>query len=152
MIVVSSCLAGLQVRYNGSDSLNEKIKALIDKKEAVAVCPELLGGFQTPREPCEIKGGTGYDVLDGRAVVIDKSGADVTDLYVDGAYKTLAIVKQLQASTVVLKENSPSCGSSYIYNGNFDGEKQKGSGVTTALLRREGIEVISENDLTKSLL
>jgi uncharacterized protein YbbK (DUF523 family) len=91
-------------------------------------------------------------VLDGRAVVIDKSGADVTDLYVDGAYKTLAIVKQLQARTVVLKENSPSCGSSYIYNGNFDGEKQKGLGVTTALLRREGIEVISENDLTKALL
>ncbi|MDL0435021.1 DUF523 domain-containing protein [Niallia sp. SS-2023] len=152
MIVVSSCLAGLKVRYNGSHSLNVKIKELIDKKEAIAVCPELLGGFQTPREPCEIKGGNGYDVLDGHAIVIDKSGNDVTDLYVDGAFKTLAVVKQLQASTVVLKESSPSCGSSYIYNGNFEGIQHEGAGITTALLRRAGIKVISENELAKALL
>ncbi|MEM5010660.1 DUF523 domain-containing protein [Niallia taxi] len=147
MIVVSSCLAGMKVRYNGTDSLNEKITELIENERAVAVCPELLGGFQTPREPAEIKGGNGYDVLEGNATVVDKNGINVTELYLAGAYKTLEIVRKLQANTVVLKENSPSCGSSQIYNGHFEGVKCNGAGVTTALLRREGIQVISELEL-----
>lgn len=147
MIVVSSCLAGMKVRYNGTDSLDEKITELIENGRAVAVCPELLGGFQTPREPAEIKGGNGYDVLDGKATVVDKNGINVTELYLAGAYKTLEIVRKLQANTVVLKENSPSCGSSQIYNGNFEGVKCNGAGVTTALLRRDGIQVISELEL-----
>lgn len=125
MILVSSCLAGLQVRYNGTHSLDLKISKLIEENKAIPVCPELLGGFSTPREPAEIIGGNG-------------------ELYIKGAYTTLKKAKDVNATVVVLKENSPSCGNSMIYNGEFIGEKIAGNGVTTALLKRNGLQVISE--------
>ncbi|MFT8323332.1 MAG: DUF523 domain-containing protein [Bacillus sp. (in: firmicutes)] len=151
MIVVSSCLAGLMVRYNGTHSLDHKVQQLIQEKKAVAVCPELLGGFMTPREPAEIVGGDGQDVLEGKAKVLELGGKDVTALYIEGAYKTLKLAEDICATTVVLKENSPSCGSSFIYNGAFEGVKKEGMGVTTALLRNNGIKVISEEELTYML-
>ncbi|WNS81502.1 DUF523 domain-containing protein [Domibacillus sp. DTU_2020_1001157_1_SI_ALB_TIR_016] len=144
MIMVSSCLAGMKVRYNGTDRLDERIRQLVEEKKAVMVCPELLGGFQTPRPPAEIVGGTGEDVLDGRAKVIDQFGNDVTDMYVAGARAALKTAQEIGAEAAVLKENSPSCGSRAIYNGSFSGEKIAGAGVTTALLRRHGIRVLSE--------
>jgi uncharacterized protein YbbK (DUF523 family) len=151
LLLVSSCLAGLEVRYNGTHCLNEKISQLIDQKKAVSICPELLGGFTTPREPAEIMGGDGGDVLDGGARVIEKSGRDVTELYIKGAYAALKQAEELNASVVVLKEYSPSCGSSKIYNGAFAGQKMSGQGVTSALLTRNGIKVISEEGLGKLL-
>lgn len=144
MILVSSCLAGLEVRYNGTHCLNKEILQMLDENKAVTVCPELLGGFLTPREPAEIIGGDGFDVLDGKAWVIEKSGRDVTELYIKGAYATLSKAQDLDATAVVLKEFSPSCGSSMIYNGEFMGMKIAGNGVTTALLKRNGLRVISE--------
>lgn len=151
MIVVSSCLAGLKVRYNGSDSLDNRIKRLIVEGKAVTVCPELLGGFSTPREPAEIIGGDGDDVLNGQAKVVDILGRDVTELYIKGAYITLTKAQELGATMIILKEYSPSCGSAMIYNGEFKGKKSNGVGVTTALLRRNGLKVISEENLTDFL-
>ncbi|MFC3884467.1 DUF523 domain-containing protein [Bacillus songklensis] len=147
MIVVSACLAGIECRYNGTHSLDKKIKELVEQDKAILVCPEILGGFSTPRDSAEIIGGTGDDVLEGNARVIEKSGKDVTELYVKGAYKTLEVVRSVQATYVVLKEYSPSCGSAMIYNGTFTNAKIHGEGVTAALLRREGIKVISEQEL-----
>ncbi|USK92852.1 DUF523 domain-containing protein [Rossellomorea marisflavi] len=146
MLVVSACLAGMKVRYNGTDCLEDVIGEMVRSGKAVTVCPEILGGFQTPREPAEIQGGTGEDVLDGTARVVDRSGADVTEQYIAGAIETLAICRKMGATDIVLKENSPSCGSSMIYNGGFSGEKIPGEGVTTALLKRNGIKVWSEKD------
>ncbi|AIQ37381.1 hypothetical protein R50345_23740 [Paenibacillus sp. FSL R5-0345] len=146
MILVSSCLAGMKVRYNGTDCLDEMIQKLLNEDKAIAVCPELLGGFSTPREPAEIIGGNGEDVLAGTAKVVDRSGTDVTDMYLKGAYITLAKAQEVSATMVVLKENSPSCGSAMIYNGEFKGKKIAGNGVTTALLRKNGIEVTSEEN------
>ncbi|WP_350300364.1 DUF523 domain-containing protein [Peribacillus frigoritolerans] len=147
MILVSACLAGLEVRYNGTHSLDDGIMELMREKKAIAVCPELLGGFSTPREPAEIVGGEGGDVLDGKAKIIEKSGRDVTELYIKGANLTLLKAQEVGATLVVLKENSPSCGSATIYNGEFKGEKKGGNGVTAALLRRHGFIVISEEGL-----
>jgi uncharacterized protein YbbK (DUF523 family) len=147
MILVSSCLAGLEVRYNGSHCLDPKISTLIEGNKAIPICPELLGGFSTPREPAEIIGGNGDDVLDGKAKVVEKSGRDVTEMYLKGAYATLKKAKEVHAEVVVLKEYSPSCGSAMIYNGEFKSKKIIGNGVTTALLKRNGIQVISEEQL-----
>lgn len=146
MILISACLAGLKVRYNGTDSLDERIQQLVLENKAVTVCPELMGGFSTPREPVEIVGGDGEDVLAGKARVIEKSGSDVTELYLKGAYATLQKALELGATKVILKEYSPSCGSAMIYNGDFNGTKLVGVGVTTVLLRRSNIEVLSEED------
>lgn len=151
MTLVSSCLAGFAVRYNGTDSLEENVRKLLESGEAVAVCPELMGGFVTPREPAEIVGGDGDDVLDGAAQVIERSGADVTESYLRGAQLTLDQAREIGADTVILKENSPSCGSTAIYNGDFAGVKVAGHGVTSALLRRHGIRVLSENNYRKAL-
>ncbi|KMM37978.1 DUF523 domain-containing protein [Guptibacillus hwajinpoensis] len=148
MILVSSCLAGLKVRYDGLHSLNRNIRTLVEENNAIRICPELLGGFSTPREPAEIVGGNGEDVLNGKAMVIERSGKDVTKLYIKGAYTTLAKAIEIGATIIVLKENSPSCGSSMIYNGEFTGEKVLGNGVTSALLKRYGLRVISEKEFS----
>lgn len=148
MILVSSCLAGLKVRYNGTHCLHDKIQQMIKDGKAITICPELLGGLSTPREPAEIIGGTGEDVLDGKASVVDKSGNDVTEAFINGANETLKIALELEAKLIVLKENSPSCGSSMIYSGEFNGKKVAGNGVTAALLRRNGVRVVSEEDFT----
>jgi uncharacterized protein YbbK (DUF523 family) len=152
MILVSSCLAGLKVRYNGTHSLNNEITKLVEENKAITICPELLGGFSTPREPAEIIGGNGEDVLDGKAKVIEKSGKDVTELYIKGAYATLEKALEINATIVVLKENSPSCGSLKIYNGEFIGKKNEGMGVTSALLKRNGLRVISEEQFAETFL
>ncbi|KGE20192.1 DUF523 domain-containing protein [Paenibacillus wynnii] len=151
MLLVSSCLAGLEVRYNGTHSLNHRIHELVREGKAMMVCPELLGGLSTPREPAEIVGGDGEDVLNGTARVRIESGRDVTDAFIKGAYETLRIAKEVGASIVVLKQNSPSCGSTHIYNGEFSNTKIPGYGVTAALLIRNGIKVISENNLSEVL-
>ena len=148
---MSSCLAGLEVRYNGTHSLDNRIKKLLAEKKAIPVCPELLGGFSTPREPAEIIGGNGYDVLDGKAKVVEKSGKDVTELYIKGAYLTLEKALEVKATVIVLKEYSPSCGSEMIYNGEFKGKKIVGNGVTTALLKRNGLSVVSEGKFSDFL-
>ncbi|PLR95057.1 DUF523 domain-containing protein [Bacillus sp. T33-2] len=149
MILVSSCLAGMRCRYNATACLEKKIEELVDQDKAVMLCPEMLGGFTTPREPAEIIGGTGSEVLEGTARVVEKSGKDVTDLYIKGAYQTLEIAKKMKASAIILKEFSPSCGTKMIYDGSFGNKKVAGEGVTAALLKREGFNVMSEKDSVK---
>ncbi|CAG9612569.1 hypothetical protein BACCIP111899_01746 [Bacillus rhizoplanae] len=146
MIVISACLAGIACRYDGNDNLVAKIQELLEKEEAILICPEVLGGLPTPRTPAEIIGGNGDDVLNGTAKVIDQKGNDVTEIFIAGAYKALHQIKDLNPEYIILKERSPSCGSSVIYTGEFNGQKQDGYGVTTALFRRHGFTVISEDD------
>ncbi|QBD83568.1 DUF523 domain-containing protein [Ktedonosporobacter rubrisoli] len=137
-------MAGFACRYNGVAKPVEHISALVQEGQAIAVCPELLAGFSTPRRPAEIVGGTGEDVLDGKARIVDDSGDDVTEQFVAGAQRVLELVKTVGAHEAILKEGSPSCGSGYIYDGTFSGNQQPGNGVTTALLRRHGITIHSE--------
>ncbi|MFD0767376.1 DUF523 domain-containing protein [Bacillus sp. CGMCC 1.60114] len=151
MIVISACLAGIACRYDGNDNLVTKIQELLEKEETILICPEVLGGLPTPRTPAEIVGGNGDDVLNGTAKVIDQNGNDVTEIFIAGAYEALNQIKDLNPEYIILKERSPSCGSSVIYTGEFNGEKQDGYGVTTALFRRYGFTVISEDDFVKKI-
>lgn len=111
-------------------------------KNIIPICPEQLGGLTTPRLPAEIKDGNGEKVLDGLARVINKEGLDVTDNFLKGAYESLKIAEVLGAKKAILKERSPSCGVKQIYDGNFKGNLIKASGITAALLKSRGIEVI----------
>lgn len=151
LIVVSACLAGFEVKYNGSHNLNKKINEWFKEGKAIPVCPEVLGGLSIPREPAEIVGGSGEDVLDEKAKVITNTGKDVTMEFIKGAEETLKIMKDAGAKIIIMKERSPSCGSSMIYNGNFNGEKTAGNGVTAALLKRNGIIVVSEENYEQLL-
>ena len=111
------------------------------------VCPEQLGGLPTPRDPSEIIRLDGNAVIEGKTSVINNKRLDVTKKFKQGAMETLKIADLYGCKKAILKEGSPSCGSSLIYDGTFTGKKVSGVGVTTALLRQNGIEVISEKDI-----
>ncbi|MFH9350315.1 DUF523 domain-containing protein [Kitasatospora sp. NPDC017646] len=108
---------------------------------AVVVRPEGAGGLPTPRPAAEIVGGDGADVLDGRARVVDATGADRTAEFVAGARAALAAAEEAGARRAVLMARSPSCECGQVYDGTVSGEPRPGGGVTAALLRRAGFEV-----------
>ena len=145
-ILVSSCFLGTNCKYNGGNNKNEKILSVVKGIKCTSICPEVLGGLCTPREPAEIVGGDGITVLKGNAKVINSKGQDVTGQFVDGAYRTLQIAQEGDFKQAILKANSPSCGNENIYNGKFNGGKVKGMGVTAALLTLNGITVYSEKE------
>lgn len=151
MILISSCLVGHPVRYDGRSKTNVIFAELVAKRKAIHACPEMLGGLTVPRAPAEIVGGDGDDCLDGRARVITTDGTDVTAEFIAGAKQTLQYCKDYNVSTVVLKANSPSCGSNQIYDGSFSGQLKAGNGVTAALLRRHDIHVMSEDEFVNNL-
>lgn len=136
---------GQYCRYDGQT--NSEICSQLVKDRLLPVCPEQLGELPIPRPPAEITGGNGQDVLDGRACVKTKTGQDVTANFLLGARKVLAVARNHKITCAIFKERSPSCGSRYVYDGTFSGKLIKGCGVTTALLRKNDIEVFSEEDL-----
>lgn len=147
MIIVSACLAGVKCRYDGSGVPNGGVQKRMAEGRAIPVCPEQLGGCSTPRPAAEIQGGTGADVLEGKCRVMNNLGEDVTGKFIKGAEEVLEIAKAAGATKAILKARSPSCGRGAIYDGTFSGRRIPGNGVTVELLKRNGIEVITEDDL-----
>jgi uncharacterized protein YbbK (DUF523 family) len=151
-VLVSSCLLGERVRYHGGDALCES--AILDRWHAegrlVPVCPETTAGLPVPRPPAEIGGGDGHAVLEGQALVSDSTGLDVTASFVQGAQAMLELATRLGARLAVLKDGSPSCGSSYVFDGTFRGQRDRGQGVTAAMLSRAGIRVFNERELDEA--
>ncbi|WP_027626883.1 DUF523 domain-containing protein [Clostridium lundense] len=146
MIIVSACLCGVNCKYSGGNNLNNDILKLFKEGKAILVCPEQLGGLETPREPHEILQGTGESVLSGTGKVISKKGKNSTDNFVKGAYETLKIAQSCNAKVAILKAKSPSCGCGIIYDGTFSGNKKEGNGVTAELLIKNGIKVYTEEN------
>lgn len=143
MYLISSCLCGVNCKYSGGNNLNEKCLDLLKEGKAILVCPEQLGGLPTPRLPAEIIG-KAENILRGMDKVITKNNIDVTNEFLNGAKETLKIAKLYKISKAILKEGSPSCGVNYVYDGSFTGEKIKGNGLTTEILIKNGIKVISD--------
>jgi len=142
MDICSACLMGSKCRYDGEARPDEAIKARYEAGELKAVCPECLAKLPVPRCPSEIVGGDGEDVLDGRARVLAQDGSDRTAEFIEGAQKTLEAAKRCGATRAYFKSKSPSCGCGRIYDGTFSGVLRDGDGVTVALLKRNGIEVV----------
>ena len=135
MILVSACLCGVNCKYNGKNNLNEEMLELLKKGEVLLVCPEQMGGLETPRNPSEIK------IINNEVKVFMKDGRDVTENYKKGAEEVLRLAKELNINKAILKKKSPSCGCGEIYDGTFTGTLTKGNGITAALLLDNGIEV-----------
>lgn len=135
MILVSACLCGVNCKYNGKNNLNEEMLELLKKGEVLLVCPEQMGGLETPRNPSEIK------IINNEVKVFMKDGRDVTENYKKGAEEVLRLVKELNIKKAILKKKSPSCGCGEIYDGTFTGNLIPGNGITAALLLENGIEV-----------
>ena len=148
-MLVSACLLGLATRYDGGHCRLDGLWELAARGLIVPICPEVAGGLPTPRPPAECQGGDGAAVLDGRAAVRTCHGDDVTAAFLAGARAALEAARALGIRRALLKEYSPSCGSRWIYDGSFRSRLVPGQGVTAALLRRHGIEVLSEEEWEK---
>lgn len=150
-VLVSACLLGQPVRYDGRASGHpDLLQRWQAEGRVVPLCPEVAGGLPTPRPPAEIPGGQGAQVLAGQARVIAVSGEDVSEAFLAGAQLALALVRRHGIRVAVLKSGSPSCGNRLTYDGSFSGVKVPGEGVTTALLRREGVLVFNEMELDQA--
>ena len=153
MVIVSACLLGHRVRYDGTCAEVEShiLRRWAAEGRVVVLCPEVAGGLPAPRPPAEISGGRGGSaVLDGSATVIDATGRDVTTSFVRGAEHVLAVAQARGARIAVLKDGSPSCGSTYTSDGSFTGRRVPVPGVTAARLRDAGIRVFSEAQLAEA--
>jgi len=127
--LVSSCLLGLCTRYDGGVNINRSCLRQLKGSIWIPVCPEQLGGLATPRTPANIVGGSGLDVLTGKAMVVTEGGTDLTAQFIKGANQVLKIAKSQPIDHIFLKAKSPSCGV-------IDPQ-----GVTAALLAENGFQI-----------
>lgn len=137
IIGVSACLLGENCKYNGGNNESNKLKDYVKGHTVVAVCPEVMGGMPTPRDPAEIVGG----------VVRQKSGRSVDAEFRTGARAALKKIKDAGAELAILQSRSPSCGVKEIYDGTFTGHLVKGKGVFAAMIEEAGIRVVDVEDL-----
>jgi uncharacterized protein YbbK (DUF523 family) len=152
-VLVSACLLGEAVRYNGGDMRcdDDILQRWLREGRVISVCPEVVGGLPVPRPRAEIADGAdGMQVLAGNAKVFDSNGRDVTACLVSGAEQALERARARQIRVAVLKEGSPSCGTGHIFDGSFSGTRVPNHGVTAALLQQAGIHVFSEAQLAEA--
>ncbi len=149
-ILVSACLLGRPVRYDGrAKTLHHGLlKSWQEEGRVVPLCPEVAAGFATPRAPAEIEAGrSGPDILTGNARVLEDGGDDVTAGFRRGAEIALQTARNNGCRFALLTDGSPSCGSTFIYSGAFDGTARTGQGVVAALLSNDGIAVFAEDQI-----
>lgn len=140
-VLISACLLGESCRYDGKSKKVEGIEKLLNYFDLIPICPEVMGGLKTPRDPSEIKG----------LMVISKKGKNVTEEYNSGAYLASTIAHIKHVKLAVLKENSPSCGVYKIHDGSFTNKLISGEGITTKRLKKENIPVINEEEALELL-
>lgn len=129
---ISSCLLGINSKYNGGNNYNKIFKILEKNFIFIPICPEQTGGLSTPRVPAERL----------NSKVFNSEGKDVTYEFIKGAKESFKVLKITGANCAVLKSKSPSCGYSEIYNGNFTKTLIKEKGITAEYLEKKGIEII----------
>lgn len=150
-ILMSACLSGVLCGYDGTANGTYPSALYLlnrDNVKIVKFCPEDFS-FGTPREMCDIHGGTGVDVLAGKAKLLTESGKDWTDGIIKASEKMLDIAIKENIELAVMMDISAACGSQVIYNGNRFAENkvyQVGAGVCAAQLLRNGFKVISQRD------
>ena len=138
-VLISACLLGDNVKYSGGNNLTPELVTLLEKYKVniVKICPECFAGLPIPRVPSEILGDK----------VFSKDGRDITEEFLSGAEKTYQVAKNKEIDFAILKERSPSCGSSYVYDGSFSGKVIEGQGLTAKKLSKENIIIFSEENL-----
>lgn len=139
-ILVSACLLGHNVKYNGKNNFNKFVDALKNKYEIIPICPEVDGGLSIPRIPSEIRNNK----------VINQNNEDVTSFYLRGINRILDLIKNNKIEFIVLKEKSPACGVHFVYDGTFSHKLINGQGFLASHIAN--IPIYSENDIEKMLL
>lgn len=137
--LISACLCGQNCRYDGGSFDYPALRRLVDEGHALPFCPECAGGLPTPRVPCEI-----VCSPDNTRTVISRTGVDCTAEYQRGAELALALCREQGLVGAILKDGSPSCGATRIYDGTHTGRRIAGQGVTAELLAKSGIKLYTE--------
>lgn len=145
-ILVSACLLGLDTRYDGCCKKNNSVINFLSEQESIIipVCPEQLAGFSTPRPATQFSSGDGGSILSGAGTVVNRENKICNEAFIKGAEQVLAVARMNHCNQAIFKERSPSCGVHQVYRNDL---LVDGSGVTTALLKKQGILVFSENEL-----
>lgn len=148
-ILVSACLMGFKVRYNGREKAHmiAQLSRWHEEQRLVIHCPELAAGLPVPRPPAEIMSADGKDVMHGRARIYDVTGQDVTEHYQLAAWLALRTAQEAGCTAALLTDGSPTCGSHIIYDGSFSGIQTVGMGVAASLLSEHGIAVFSDTQI-----
>lgn len=79
--------------------------------------------------------------------MISKDGRDVTAEFRRGVEEALKLAGLAGCQEAILRSRSPSCGCGKIYDGTFSGTLTDGDGVFAALLKENGVRVLTEDDL-----
>ena len=142
-ILISACLLGDKVRYDGGSQFlfNENLQRWHQQGRLVSICPEVSGGLSIPRDPAEIQHHSQQ--------IITVKEVNVTAQFLLGAESALKLCQHHNIRYAIMKESSPSCGSTKVYDGSFSGSKIAGEGITSALLRKHGIAVYSEETIAE---
>jgi uncharacterized protein YbbK (DUF523 family) len=141
------------VRYDGAHkhSKSEVLRRWLEEGRVISICPEIAGGLPVPRPPAEVTAGAGgAKVLAGLAKVVDPQTNDLSAEFIAGARHALQQAQLKNVRLAVLKEGSPSCGSSYIHDGKFTGTRVPGKGVTSSLLESSGVKIFSEEQFVEA--
>lgn len=147
-VLVSACLLGVKCGVDGNNygEYPSVLKLLhYDNVKLTPFCPEDFA-FGTPREMCDIYGGNGLDVLEGRAKVLTTSGIDWTEGMINASKKMLEKARENSIELAIMIDVSAACGNHVIYDGNRyadDKKYQIGMGVCGAQLHRAGFKLIS---------
>ena len=141
-VLISGCLYGDLVRYDGmpvdyKDPLFLKWK---EEGRLISFCPEVFGGLLVPRSDCQRRGDK----------VFNRLGEDVTEEFIKGSKEAVRIAKENNIAFAIMKERSPTCGSSIIYDGTFSGNRIPGEGVAVEMLREQGFLVFNEDSLLEA--
>ncbi len=145
MYIVSACLTGENCRYDGGNNRIPGVETFLEENIVVSICPEILGGLETPRSPAEIVGDK----------VINKDGEDVTEQFLQGATRAITEIEKMEElyggsiKGAILKSKSPSCGCGCIYDGSFSKSLISGDGLFTKLLKDRNIPVFTEMEMEK---
>ena len=139
--IVSACLLGELVRYDGTTKINNSVIEALKEYEIIPFCPEdpVMG---TPRERISV-----IKVDDDYKVITDNSNIEVTTALKLQTQKMMAA--HPDADIVVLKSKSPSCGfgTTPILNASRE-ELKKGNGVAAELFSEKFAgRVFDENSL-----
>lgn len=143
-VLISACLLGVACRYDGRSKPQEKslLDALKSRFHLIPVCPEIMGGLPTPRIASEVT---------PERRVRRADGADVTAEYERGAGEVLRLARLFDCELAILKARSPACGSGAIYDGSFTGQTVEADGIAAALLKQNGIRVLTEEEISAIL-
>ena len=128
VIVLSRCLAGENVRYDGTNAYDPFVEKLLKYVDIIPVCPEVEIGLPVPRPKIIVVKENRYKVYQ------PETRRDLTKPLKDFSYKFLDNLPQVDG--FLLKSKSPSCG----FSGTKTYKTPEGKGY---IGRRKGLFAIA---------